>query len=316
MECSSWSVGDGPARRGRAWCYAWVVWCFPWSAACRLGVLLSVWLTSACTEKRSAEHPERAPAASGSAPSSAADNASGDSASDDVPGALPAFAPGAAPSPSGPPADPFAADLDPTNDLVVAPPDAIAGCADELTKAGVTFRAAEMPLRQNREGTFTCGANDAVVYQKGPSGLSISPPALMTCRMALAFVRLEGLMQEVATRELGTTIAKVHQVGTYSCRKMVRFDFVSEHSYGNAIDIGSFTLTDGRSVSVVRHFGKLDADPSDARGRFLRELGNAAFDRDVVSVSLGPYWDTLHEDHFHFDMARYRVDGSRPSRER
>ncbi len=273
-------------------------------------MLLSVWLTSACTEKRSAEHPERASAASGSAPSSAADNARGDAASDDVPGAS-----RAAPAPSAPPADPFAADLDPTNDLVVAPPDAIAGCADELTKAGVTFHAAEMPLKQNREGTFTCGANDAIVYQKGPSGLSISPPALMTCRMALAFVRLEGLMQEVATRELGTTIAKVHQVGTYSCRKMVRFDFVSEHSYGNAIDIGSFTLTDGRKVSVLTHFGRLDAEPSEARGRFLRELGNAAFDRDVVSVSLGPYWDTLHADHFHFDMARYRVDGSRPPKQ-
>jgi hypothetical protein len=130
--------------------------------------------------------------------------------------------------------------------------------------------------------------------------------------MALALVRLEPLMQEIATKELGTTVRKVHQLGTYSCRKMVRFDFVSEHSYGNAIDIGSLTLADGRNVSVVKHFGKLDAEPADARARFLRALGNAAFDRDIVSVSLGPYWDTLHKDHFHFDMAHYRVDGSRP----
>ena len=217
----------------------------------------------------------------------------------------------AEPAPVTPPSDPFGADLDPENDLVVAPPDAIASCTDELTRAGVTFLVAELPLKENQTGTFTCGAHDAVVYQKGPSGLSISPPALMTCRMALALVRLEILMQEVAMRELGTSIRRVHQVGTYSCRKMVRFDFVSEHSYGNAIDIGSFTLSDGRSVSVAKHFGKLDAEPTDARARFLRSLGNAAFDENIVSVSLGPYWDSLHRDHFHFDMAHYRVDGSR-----
>jgi hypothetical protein len=217
-----------------------------------------------------------------------------------------------APAPPAPPVDPFGADVDPANDLVVAPPDAIVGCGDELTRAGVTFRAGEIPLQQNKTGAFRCGANDAVIYQQGPSGLSISPPALMTCRMALAFVRLEALMQKVATQELGSTIQRIHQVGTYSCRKMVRFDFVSEHSYGNAIDVGSFTLEDGRSVSVVKHFGKLDAEPPDARARFLRTIGNAAFDENIVSVSLGPYWDTLHHDHFHFDMARYRVDGSRP----
>jgi hypothetical protein len=218
------------------------------------------------------------------------------------------------PVPAAPPPDPLGADLDPDNDLVVAPPDAIPSCQDELTRAGVTFLPSELPLKQNQAGGFACGAHDAIVYQKGPTGLSISPPALMTCRMALALVRLEMLLQEVAQRELGTSIKRAHQVGTYSCRKMVRFDFVSEHSYGNAIDIGSFTLADGRKVSVKSHFGKLDAEPPDAKARFLREVGSAAFDRDIVSVSLGPYWDTLHRDHFHFDMARYRVDGSRPSR--
>lgn len=249
------------------------------------------------------------PAASSSPPSNASATAA-----PAVPAKTPAPQAPREPEPPVPAkaADPFGADVDPTNDLVVAPPDAIVDCMGELTRAGVTFRAATLPLQKNQAGTFTCGANDAVVYQKGPTGLSLSPPALMTCRMALAFVRLEAVMQELATRELGSAIRRVHQVGTYSCRKMVRFDFVSEHSYGNAIDVGSFTLADGRSVSVVKHFGKLDAQPSDARARFLRAVGNAAFDQNIVSVSLGPYWDSLHRDHFHFDMARYRVDGSRP----
>lgn len=279
-----------------------------WGGAC---VVLAVLAMCASCAERPSDRPPRAEAPRGSVAFAADDGSEPPEGSDEPTApASPASAPAAAPAA---PADPFAADLDPANDLVVAPPDAVTGCVDELTKAGVTFRPGELPLKKNREGTFTCGANDAVVYQKGPSGLSVSPPALMTCRMALAFVRLEGLMQEIAARELGASIMKVHQVGTYSCRKMVRFDFVSEHSYGNAIDIRSFTLSDGRKVSVALNFGKLEEPPKDARGRFLRELGNAAFDRDVVSVSLGPYWDTLHHDHFHFDMARYRVDGSRPA---
>jgi hypothetical protein len=31
----------------------------------------------------------------------------------------------------------------------------------------------------------------------------------------------------------------------------------------------------------------------------------------VFSVVLTPYWDALHRDHFHLDLARYRVDGTR-----
>ncbi len=197
---------------------------------------------------------------------------------------------------------------------MVAPPDAVADCHARLTSLGVTFTPAELPLRQRVQGIPTCGANDAVLFQRAPSGLVIKPPALVTCRLALALADLDALAQEVAQKELGAAIKSLHQGGTYNCRKMARFDLVSEHSYGNAIDVRSFTLTDGRLVSVDKHFGKLDQGPQTERARFLRTLGEQAFDRGVVSVSLGPYWDKLHKDHFHFDMARYRVDGSRPQR--
>jgi hypothetical protein len=36
-----------------------------------------------------------------------------------------------------------------------------------------------------------------------------------------------------------------------------------------------------------------------------------AFDERLFSVVLTPYWDKLHSDHFHFDLARYHVDGTR-----
>jgi hypothetical protein len=65
-------------------------------------------------------------------------------------------------------------------------------------------------------------------------------------------------------------------------------------------------------LSVEKHFGKLTATTLSGEARFLRELANRAYDEELFSVVLTPYWDKLHRDHFHFDLARYRVDGTRP----
>jgi len=130
--------------------------------------------------------------------------------------------------------------------------------------------------------------------------------------MALGLARFEAILQEEAERHLGARVARIVQGGTYSCRKMARFALVSEHSYANAIDIRGFVLDDGRHVTVKQHFGALDAEPNSAASRFLRSVAHRAFDDEVFSVVLTPYWDALHADHFHLDQARYRVDGSRP----
>lgn len=110
---------------------------------------------------------------------------------------------------------------------------------------------------------------------------------------------------------LGAKVTRLEHVGTYNCRKMVRFNLVSEHSYGNAIDIRSLTLESGQKLSVLSDYGPTDQEPKTKQQRFLQRLGELAFDENVFSVSLGPHWDALHRDHFHFDMARYRVDGLR-----
>ena len=134
----------------------------------------------------------------------------------------------------------------------------------------------------------------------------------MTCRLALALGRLEQLAQEEAARHLQRRIVRLVQGGTYNCRKMVRFDFISEHSYANAIDIREFWLEGGQRLSVRRHFGALNDPPRTPEARFLRSLAARAFNERLFSVVLTPYWDKLHADHFHFDLARYHVDGTRP----
>ena len=202
------------------------------------------------------------------------------------------------------------ADMEPANDFDVGPPAVIDDCEERLRAAQVKFTVAELPVRTQRAG-FVCGAEQVVVYRGGPSGLKWNVAPLVTCGMALALADFENVVAEEA-RVLGKRVVRVEQGGTYSCRKMARFGMVSEHSYANAIDVRAFILENGRRISVLDYFGKLDAEPKSAEGRFLRSLSRRLSDEGVFSVVLTRYFDELHRDHFHLDLARYRVDGTRP----
>lgn len=205
------------------------------------------------------------------------------------------------------------ADLDPTNDDVVAPPAVIADCAARLGALGVVFRPAELPVKPGNAKRPTCGTPQAVVYQRGPAKIRYNSAPLVSCGMALGLARFEQVLNEEATRYLGQEVARVEQGGTYNCRKMARFALVSEHAYANAIDIRSVTLKNGRKLSVLSSFGKLDAEPKRAEARFWRSVANRLYDEGTFSVVITPFFDGLHKDHIHLDLARYRVDGSRPS---
>lgn len=202
------------------------------------------------------------------------------------------------------------ADLDPANDFDVGPPAVIDDCESRLRAAHVDFAVAELKVRKQRAG-FVCGAEQVVIYRKGPTGLKWNAPPIVTCGMALALADFENVVADEA-RVLGQRVVRVEQGGTYNCRKMARFDFVSEHSYANAIDVRAFTLQNGRRISVLDYFGKLDGEPKSVEGRFLRSLSRRLHDDGVFSVVLTRYYDELHKDHFHLDLARYRVDGTRP----
>ena len=205
------------------------------------------------------------------------------------------------------------ADLDPDNDYVVAPPVPIVDCEAKLRAAGVVFAPAELPVKEGNARRPTCGVEQAVVYQRGPAKLRYNSAPIVSCGMALGLARFEQVVSEEAERYLGQAVARVEQGGTYNCRRMARFNLVSEHAYANAIDIRSVTLKNGRRLTVLGGFGKLDAEPKRPEARFWRSLANRLYDEGTFSVVITPFFDGLHKDHIHLDQARYRVDGSRPS---
>jgi hypothetical protein len=219
------------------------------------------------------------------------------------------------------------ADTDPDNDGVVGPPDSDPECLAELEARGISFKEAKLPIRKAPgRSDFMCGTEQAVVYLKALTSARISPRPVVSCRMALALARFEEVAQEEAERRFKSKIVTIRQAGTYNCRKMSRYDFVSEHSYGNAIDIDSFTLMNGKTISVARHFkvnaegfepGEAVASPGSGptvrpEALFLRDVAHRLYDEKVFSVVLTAHFDALHKTHFHLDLARYRVDGTRP----
>lgn len=205
------------------------------------------------------------------------------------------------------------ANLDPDDDLVVGPPEAFADCDADLARAGVTFKAAKLPLVTQRRSKLTCGAPQVVVYLRGPGNVTYNAAPLLTCSMALALASFERILQSEATPLFGSPVTRIDQIGTYSCREVAAYPgLVSEHSYANAIDILRFVLQNGKSIEVLRDFDLADGPPRKPAGAFLRVVSQRANDEDVFSHVLTPFFNANHKNHFHLDLARYRNDGTRP----
>jgi hypothetical protein len=190
------------------------------------------------------------------------------------------------------------------------PPELIDACDAQLRATGARVRAASLPLHTTRGG-LVCGAPQVVRYQSGPGGLRWENSPKVTCGLALALGRFESIVQEEAARHLGTRVRRIDHVGTYNCREMAAYPgWVSEHAYGNAIDIRAFVLAGGREVVVGRHWGAPGRPGATREGRFLRAVARRSFAEGVFSVVLTPAFDRAHAGHLHLDLARYRVDGT------
>ncbi|MFL1464128.1 extensin family protein [Roseococcus sp. DSY-14] len=148
----------------------------------------------------------------------------------------------------------------------------------------------------DRPSAVGCPVTDAVTL---PAAVRVSPPGpAVTCRVAAGWVMLERhTLQQAARRHLGTEVAAVRHLGSFSCRNIgnAATGRRSEHATANALDVAGFVLRDGREVTLARDWGQ--GTPA---GAFLREVRDGAC--RWFRVVLGPDYNAAHADHFHFDM--------------
>ena len=122
-----------------------------------------------------------------------------------------------------------------------------------------------------------------------------------TCEMISALHKWEKeVVQPLAMRYFQQPVVKVREMGTYSCRNIAGTNNRSLHSVAGAIDIGGFTLQNGRYIDVERDWGKRTVE-----SRFLADVNRQSC--RIFNTVLGPNYNYDHRNHFHLDIGRYKT---------
>ena len=170
----------------------------------------------------------------------------------------------------------------------------------------LTAARAIAPAVTSIDGPEGCGGVDLVRLEaamlSNNDRVEINPPAVLRCEMAEAvadWVRDD--LSELAVVYFGSRLRSVRNYTAYNCRS--RNNIVgalpSEHGKGNALDVGSITLVNGRTV-----------DPTDPKvSRDFRERWKKSACARYSTV-LGPGSDGYHENHVHLDI-KERQNGYR-----
>lgn len=135
----------------------------------------------------------------------------------------------------------------------------------------------------------------------------IKPEATLGCPMvAWTDDWITTAVQPAAIAWFGQGIREIRTAGSYACRRRNHQANarLSEHAFGNAIDIMSFVFNDGNVVTVKGGWRGTEQEQG-----FLRDVFHGACQR--FRTVLGPGSDALHYDHFHLDLARHDARGQR-----
>jgi Extensin-like protein C-terminus len=153
--------------------------------------------------------------------------------------------------------------------------------------------------------TVPLGPAHVAPLTTGTVTASVTPAATLACPLVSALDQwVTGAVQPSALRWFGQQVVEIRQISAYSCRGMNGNSNarISEHAFGNALDVAAFTLADGRKVTV-----KDGWHGSPEEQGFLRDIEAAACAQ--FSTVLAPGSNVYHYDHIHVDLMR-RASGS------
>jgi hypothetical protein len=143
-----------------------------------------------------------------------------------------------------------------------------------------------------------------VTGSAGP--VEVSPPATLACPIVAALDQwIATAVQPAALRWFRQPVVEIKQISAYSCRGMNGNPnaHISEHAFGNALDIAEFDLADGHVVSVQYGWRGTPEEQG-----FLHDVQSAACDQ--FSTVLAPGASVYHYNHIHVDLMR-RTSGRR-----
>jgi hypothetical protein len=184
------------------------------------------------------------------------------------------------------------------------------------------------PLDRARDdalrGGYPAPANPQMAYPRDPgASVPMSPsrgqsasasigPAAVTPNATLACPIVSALdhwivdaVQPSAQRWFAQPVVEIRQISAYSCRGMNGQPgaHISEHAFGNALDVAAFKLADGHVITVM---GGWHGTPEEQG--FLHDVQLAACEQ--FTTVLAPGSNVYHYDHIHVDLMR-RASGRR-----
>jgi hypothetical protein len=150
-------------------------------------------------------------------------------------------------------------------------------------------------------GPDACGGSDMVrldaVLLAAGARVELKPAPVLRCAFAESLA--SWLRDEASPRaeKLGAALRTIETYDDFECRGRNRVigAKLSEHGKGNAVDVRSFILADGRALGLT--------DVSVAK-EFRDDIRDSACHR--FTTVLGPGSDSNHESHIHLDLADRR----------
>lgn len=164
-------------------------------------------------------------------------------------------------------------------------------CGDPALQGDVVGR---VPGRING-----CGVDNAIKL-RSVAGVKLSQSSTMDCGTAKALKTWVEKGVKPALVNRGGGVASIKVAAHYACRTRnnKKGAKISEHGKGRAIDVSGFTLKNGQTITLLKGWRSAKDGPA------LKRMHKAAC--GSFGTVLGPNADRYHQDHFHFDTARYR----------
>ena len=129
--------------------------------------------------------------------------------------------------------------------------------------------------------------------------VGVSPPATIGCPLTAALDRwIAASVQPAARRYFGSRVVEITQIASYGCRGRNGNNYgdISEHAFGNALDMAAFRLANGQNIVVVKAWWR----GTQRERAFLQEVFAGACS-EFYTV-LGPGSDRYHYNHIHVDL--------------
>jgi hypothetical protein len=130
--------------------------------------------------------------------------------------------------------------------------------------------------------------------------VEVKPAATLACPIVSALDQwISGAVQPAAMRWFGKPVVEIKQISAYSCRGMNGNPnaHISEHAFGNALDVAAFILADGRKVTVQYGWHGTPEEQG-----FLHDVQGAACEE--FTTVLAPGANVYHYNHIHVDLMR------------